>query len=84
VGSTGPSGAAGTSITTIKFCNDDTSTFPEYGIIIGTQIYAVYYGSTPSSSAPEAFLALIVPGNYRSTGGNGCAFTVNANGTITP
>lgn len=83
VGSTGLSGTPGSSITTIKFCHDDTSTFPEYGVVIGSSIYAVYWGTTPSSSQPEAFLALIIPGHYRSTGGNGCSFTVNSNGTIT-
>lgn len=83
VGSTGPSGAPGSTITTIKFCEDDTSAFPEYGIIIGGSVYAVYWGSTPHSVQPSAFLAWIKPGRYRSTGGNGCAFTLTNDGTIT-
>jgi hypothetical protein len=82
-GAQGIPGANGTTVTTIKFCSDDTSTFPEYGIVIGTHIYAVYYGSAPfSNGATEAFLALIIPGHYMSTGGNGCSFIVNNDGTI--
>jgi len=74
----------GNSVTTIKFCQDDTSAFPEYGIVIGSNIYAVYWGSAPySPNTSEAFLALIKPGNYMSTGGNGCHFTVHSDGSIT-
>jgi hypothetical protein len=84
-GLNGINGHDGTSVTTIKFCNTDTSAFPEYGIIIGSNIYAVYWGSAPySPNTSEAFLALIKPGTYMSTGGNGCHFTVHSDGTITP
>lgn len=82
-GTNGTNGQDGASVTTVKFCNDDTSAFPEYGIVIGSNIYAVYWGTAPySPNTSEAFLALIKPGSYVSTGGNGCHFTVNANGTV--
>ena len=87
VGATGPTGAdgePGTIVSTIQFCPDDTSAFPEYGIIIGGAVYAVYWGSTPASGgASQAFLARIVPGSYESTGGNGCHFTLNNDNTVT-
>ena|ERR1035437_8122957 len=80
----GVAGQNATSVTTVKFCHDDTSAFPEYGIVIGSSIYAVYWGSAPySPNTSEAFLALIKPGNYMSTGGNGCYFTVHSDGSIT-
>lgn len=79
----GVNGHDGSSITTIKFCNDDTSTFPEYGVVIGQNIYAVYWGTVPfSPHQNQAFLTLIRPGTYVSTGGNGCAFTVLSDGQI--
>ena len=83
VGPQGQPGPAGAGVSTVKFCADDTSAYPEYGVKIGSSIFAVYWGTTPASpGAAQAFLALIVPGSYRSTGGNGCAFTVDANGNV--
>jgi hypothetical protein len=88
VGAAGPQGLPGLDspgVTVVQFCADDTSQFPEYGLVIGGSIYAVYWGSTPASGgAAQAFLARVVPGAYYSTGGNGCSFVVNADGSISP
>jgi hypothetical protein len=74
----GPSGQAGTQVIPIKFCSNDSSAFPEYGLMVGDQVFAVYWGVTPSSPNKEqSFLALLTPGSYKSTGGNNCNFTVN-------
>lgn len=76
-GAPGLNGAPGTVITPVKFCNNDTSRFPEYGLMVGNRLFAVYWGTTPSSpSVPESFLTEVLPGNYISTGGNGCQFTI--------
>lgn len=74
----GLQGIPGTAITPVKFCNTDTSTYPEYGLMIGTQLFAVYWGTAPySGNNKTAFLTEIIPGNYTSTGGNGCSFTIH-------
>lgn len=76
-GLNGRDGADGTRVLPIKFCADDRSTFPEYGLQVGDEIFAVYWGTTPASpSTPQAFLAKLLPGQYRSTGGNNCVFRV--------
>ena len=81
-GNTGPQGAPGTpgtQIQMVQFCPGTPSypsTFPEYGIKIGTQIWAVY-------SANGGFLTYIPPGQYLSNAvGSSCTFTVNADGSI--
>jgi len=77
-GSNGSNGSAGTSVTPVKFCSNDNTSFPEYGLMVGDKLFAVYWGTTPGSpNAKQAFLALITPGNYQSTGGNNCSFTIN-------
>lgn len=79
----GPAGQPGSSVTPVKFCNSDHSAFPEYGLLVGHDLFAVYWGTTPSSpSQSTAFLALITPGSYQSTGGNGCNFTINNSGQV--
>lgn len=84
VGPQGPAGAPGSSIEQVKLCDDDTSAYPEYALKIDNQIYAVYWGTTPTSNGQkQAFLALIIPGTYQSTGGNGCRFRVELDGSIT-
>jgi len=89
IGLTGPQGPQGIPglpaiITAVKLCADDTSAFPEFAVQFGGKLYAVYWGSTPSSSAAEAFLTLLKPGDYRSTGGNGCSFKIGSDGlTVT-
>ena len=76
-GSNGANGSDGTVVTPVKFCERDNSTFPEYGLIIGDELFAVYWGSTPASpKTPQAFLTKLVAGDYMSTGGNNCLFTV--------
>lgn len=77
-GMQGPQGEPGTSITPVKFCGSDNSTYPEYGLMVGSQLFAVYWGETPASpNKKQAFLTLLVPGTYQSTGGNNCQFTIN-------
>jgi hypothetical protein len=76
-GSNGSNGNGGRNITPVKFCPSDNSTFPEYGLMIGTDLFAVYWGTTPASpTTPQAFLTKLVAGNYMSTGGNNCIFTI--------
>lgn len=80
----GVAGAPGSSVTPVKFCASDNSAFPEYGLLIGNDLFAVYWGTAPySPHASTAFLAKVIPGSYRSTGGNGCYFQVGANNRIT-
>lgn len=79
----GPAGDNGSQVTPVKFCTSDPSRFPEYGLRIGNDLFAVYWGTAPYSPyANTAFLAKVVPGAYRSTGGNGCYFWVNGDGSI--
>lgn len=76
-GSNGAAGSDGTVVTPVKFCESDDSTFPEYGLMIGDELFAVYWGSTPASpKTPQAFLTKLVTGDYQSTGGNNCLFTI--------
>jgi hypothetical protein len=76
-GSDGEDGADGTIVTPVKFCANDNSTFPEYGLMIGNELYAVFWSTTPASpNTPQAFLTKLVPGNYMSTGGNNCLFSI--------
>lgn len=84
-GPQGEVGIPGTQVTPVKFCKTDHSDFPEYGLLIGHQLFGVYWGTAPfSNGANEAFLALLTPGSYRSTGGNGCSFVINSNNTVSP
>jgi hypothetical protein len=77
-GAQGAPGADGTVVTPVKFCANDNSTYPEYGLLIDDELYAVYWGRTPGSpNAPQAFLTKLVAGNYQSTGGNNCLFQVH-------
>lgn len=76
-GLNGLNGANGTIVQPVKFCPTDSSTFPEYGVMIGDELFAVYWGTTPGSpSTPQAFLTKLLAGNYRSTGGNNCLFSI--------
>jgi len=73
----GTPGTPGTIVTPVKFCKTDNSTFPEYGLMIGDELFAVYWGVTPGSpNAAQAFLTKLIPGNYQSTGGNNCLFAI--------
>jgi hypothetical protein len=76
-GTDGTNGTNGTVVTPVKFCTNDNSTFPEYGLLIGSDLFAVYWGTTPASpNTPQAFLTKLVAGNYKSTGGNNCLFSI--------
>jgi hypothetical protein len=76
-GADGVDGINGTEITPVKFCTDDNSTYPEYGLLIDGELFAVYWGPTSvSPRSPQAFLTKLVSGHYMSTGGNNCLFTV--------
>lgn len=78
-GAPGLPGLPGTQIEMIQFCSGTPhypNVFTEWGIKIGTQIWAVY-------SANGGFLAYIPPGRYLSNAiGNACTFTVNIDGSI--
>jgi hypothetical protein len=77
----GPAGAdgGGSTVTPVKFCNNDSSAYPEYGLYIDGMLFAVYWGDTPGSNGhqEQAFLTKVTPGTYQSTGGNNCTFTIN-------
>jgi hypothetical protein len=76
-GADGEDGAAGTIVKPVKFCVNDKSTHPEYGLMIGQDLFAVYWGTTPGSpTKAQAFLTKLVSGNYQSTGGNNCLFKI--------
>lgn len=72
-GPQGPSGIDTTPITIIQFCpgtNQYPSLFPEVGLCIGGNIYAVY-------STFNGFLTLVSPGLYQSNAiGSSCTFTI--------
>jgi hypothetical protein len=77
----GSPGTNGTIITVEQFCpgvdSSYPSTFPEVGLCINNNIYAVY-------SANDGFLTLITPGLYESNAvGSSCTFTVGDNCEIT-
>jgi hypothetical protein len=45
--------------------------------MVENDLFAVYWGTTPASpNKPQAFLTKLVAGNYMSTGGNNCLFTI--------
>jgi len=79
-GTNGTNGINAVSVYMIQFCPNSVpsypSTFPEYGIVVGSTIYAVY-------SANDGFLTILTPGWYYSNAiGSSCNFLVNANGTL--
>lgn len=80
-GATGAAGQAGTQVISEQFCSGYTlsypSTFPEFGLLINGQLFAVYW------DGHNSWLAEIPPGYYASTSTSApCDFTVNADGTI--
>lgn len=82
VGATGPQGQPGIQgltgsggIYAVQLCPGDNATFPEQGFVVNNQIYAVYYGVTNGSL--NSFLARLNPGNYTTTNGYNCQFTVS-------
>lgn len=76
IGPQGPAGTAGVGNTSaIQLCPGDSATYPEYGLVIGNSVYAVYYGVVNGSI--QAFLAKLSPGSYATTNGPTCNFTVS-------
>jgi hypothetical protein len=77
IGPQGPAGTAGVgNVHPIPLCPGDQAAFPEYGLVIGDSIYAVYYGTIDGSL--QGFLAKLTPGTYRTTNGTpACQFTVS-------
>lgn len=81
-GPQGPKGEDGekgmnADILPVTLCPGDSAPFPEFGLKVGTKLYAVYYDASNSLG----FLAEIKPGNYVTTNGSNCKFTVNEDGT---
>lgn len=81
-GASGAQGSAGidaTPIVPIQFCTQYTSsTYPEYGFIIGGKLYATY------SNGQYAWTSYVPPGTYVSSSvPSPCHFTVNAQGQVT-
>jgi len=79
-GVTGKPGMDITPVTVVQFCPGKPtypSTFPEDGICLNGNIYAVY-------SANDGFLTLLPPGAYLSNAvGSSCDFTVKPNCQVT-
>src|SRR6266700_338976 len=83
-----PDGSTSTinNVSAVQFCpqagaTNYPSNFPEYGLVVGNIIYAVYWGTTSTSGGQKtSFLAQIVPGTYVSTGNITCTFTVHSDG----
>lgn len=81
IGSQGPKGepgvqgipGSGNGMTPVKLCANDNSAFPEYGFVIGSNLYAVYYGVI--NETLNSFMARLNPGNYMSTNSTKCTFT---------
>ena len=72
-GSTGPAGPAGTSfVQAVPLCSGSS----EFGLIIGNTLYAVYHQEL-SSGKSNTFLSAIAAGNYVTTDGTGCTFSVS-------
>lgn len=76
-GKDGKDGTNGASVIPVKFCQTDNSTFSEYGLLIGGELFAVYWDpKTGSAKKEQAFLTKLDKGKYQSTGGNNCLFEV--------
>lgn len=81
-GATGPQGPQGVAggvgnMTPVQLCPGDTASFKEYGFIVGSDLFAVYF----DKNQPIAFLAKLNPGSYVTTNGSNCAFTYANNGS---
>lgn len=71
MGPQGPAGVNGASVIPVKFCSASTAQFPEYGLKIGNDVFAVFWNN-------QAFLTKLPVGTYRTTTGNqDCNFTIN-------
>lgn len=73
-GAPGIAGADGTVVETILLCPLlSGGTFREYLLRIAGSLYGVYYNGTVSG------MAKLWPGNWRSTDGRNCSFTIDSN-----
>lgn len=72
-GPMGPQGAPGlngSTVVPVKFCSSSTAAFPEYGLKIGNDVFAVYWNG-------QAFMTKLLSGNYNTTTGNqDCNFSI--------
>lgn len=77
-GDQGIPGTPGTVVTAQPFCPSLTGGigFQEQYMIIDGKAYAVYYDGS------HTFLAYLKPGNYVTTDGRNCHFTVNNDGSV--
>lgn len=92
IGATGPQGQPGIqglqgiagangsngSFYAIQLCPGDNAAFPEQGFVMNGSLYAVYYGVVNGSL--NAFLARLSAGNYVTTNGTSCHFSVSYSG----
>lgn len=78
-GPTGPAGQNGSigNITPVQLCPGDSASFKEYGLVIGSELYAVYH----NNSAGYTFLSKLNEGNYVTTNGSNCTFRYENDGT---
>lgn len=74
-GPTGPQGASG--VTIVPLCPSISGSYPELLFMINGSLYGVYYDLN------GAHETLVTPGNYITTDGRNCHFTVNADLSIT-
>ena len=77
-GNNGTDGVDATPITLVPFCPSIAGAFPEFGMCIGNQLIAVYDGPTNS----DVRLVKLTPGNYQTTDGRACTFTLVSGCTI--
>ena len=71
MGPQGPAGINGSTVVPVKFCSHSTSSFPEYGIKVGNDVFAVYW------TGSQAFLSKLIHGSYSTTTGKqDCNFTI--------
>jgi hypothetical protein len=64
----------------VDFCGDAPGVNDEVGLVLGNGKILVLFVSGGAGSMH--FLTLLNPGNYVTTDGTSCHFTVNADGTI--
>ena len=70
VGPQGPAGVNGTTVVPVKLCSSSTATYPEYGLKIGNDLFAVFWNG-------QAFMTKLVTGNYTTTtGSQDCNFSI--------
>lgn len=83
-GPQGPQGIPGTNgafVKAVKFCENDSHTFAEYGVIIGSELYGVYYGERSSHPHQIGFVRLN-PGTFVTTVGSPKTFKYEKFGPV--